>query len=372
MVRGRLGLAEVLFLTGAACLALAYWTPPLMQLRESNRNWACQDNLRSLGVALDAYHDRHLCFPSGYSPADLNVDREGGMSWAHRVPSYAWSALILSELGYAEMHESLRVREGKLPEMLQDRSLSKILETPLPEFRCASDRLGDTMESSPLQANFKPLDRDRASVFGGASSYVANAGYFELHHPFYLAPPGKWTAQIIADTAPNNGIFFPTSRTHRRQVADGLSHTIAIGERGWYQGGSTWVGTANVRSAGVGDSGMCLGRVWWRINQLPQHKTSEMVSELPVLSTRVNQLQVSSPHTARNGFGSYHPFGANFLMADGSIRFLSDQIDFQNTIPAIGFSPTDPIPNPERLGLFQKLGIRNDSVLNARNESDAS
>lgn len=372
MPRRGFGLTEVFFLCGAACLVVGLFLPQLLSVRESARNWGCQNNLRQIGVATDAYHERHLSLPSGYAPSGYTIDSDGAETWGWNEPSYAWSALLLSDLGHPELHESLQIDNGDLPAAIRDPARANMLRFHVGEFRCASDHLGEAMDSAPLPRYQRSLDRGSGSVYAGASSYVGSAGYFELQHPFYLAPPNQWSKQFQKATGRNNGLFYPASRVHRRQIVDGLSQTIAVGERAWYQGGASWVGTANIRGVGVGDGGMCLGRVWWRINELPQSTTSEMTGQPPTLVTRQNGLTVGRPHTARNGFGSYHLGGANFLMADGSVRFIDDQIDFHNTIPVEGANPLDPIPDTDKLGLFQKLGIRNDSLQTGEQASGAS
>lgn len=362
MPRRGFGLTEVLFLGGAVCLLFAVFLPQLLNLRESARRLGCQNNLRQIGLAMDSYHDRHLSLPSGYVPSGYTIDQDSSATWGWNEPSFAWSALLLADLGHRGLYESLAIESGDLPAAIRDPATAVLLRSPVPEYQCASDHLGQAMDSAPLPRYQRSLDRGSGSVYAGSSSYVASAGYFELQHPFYLASPNQWSKQFQKATGQNNGLFFPASRIHRRQIVDGLSQTIAVGERAWYQGGASWVGTASLRGVSVGDGSMSLGRVWWRINELPQSATSEITSLPPTLVTRENGLTVGRPHTARNGFGSYHLGGANFLMADGSVRFIDDQIDFRNTIPVEGANPLEPIPDIAKLGLFQKLGIRNDSV----------
>ncbi len=372
MPRRRFGLTEVLFLSGAACLVVAILLPQILSLRASARRWSCQDNLRQMGLAMDAYQEKHLSLASGYVPSGYMIDQDGAATWGWNEPSYAWSALLLADLGHQELYESLAIENGDLPAVIQNPARAAMLRSPVAEYRCVSDHLGEAMDSAPLPRYQRSLDRGSGSVYAGASSYVGSAGYFELQHPFYLAPPNQWSKQFQKATGRNNGLFYPASRVHRRQIVDGLSQTIAVGERAWYQGSANWVGTANIRGVSVGDGGMCLGRVWWRINELPQSATSEMTGQPPTLVTRENGLTVGQPHTARNGFGSYHLGGANFLMADGSVRFIDDQIEFQNTIPVEGANPLDPIPDIDQLGLFQKLGIRNDSLQTSDRASGAN
>ena len=365
MLRRGFGATELAFTIGVLSLLAASFLPQLLKLRESTRSRSCRNNLRQIGLAMDTYHERHLSFPSGYFPSDYTINQDGIANWGYGTPSYAWSALLLGDLGYQDLYDQLGASTANLAAVVNDPVRRPLLRNQIQEYRCGSDQIGEAMDSAPIPPYQQLLDRDTGrvnGVYGGASSYVANGGYFELNHPLQLAPSSGWLKQLHMKTGPNNGVFHPASRTHRRQIVDGLSQTISVGERAWYQGSASWVGTANVRGVEVGDSGVCLARVWWRINQLPQSIISEVTGPKPVVVTRENLLLVRHPHSARNGFGSYHLGGANFLMADGSVRFIDDHIDFANTIPVAGANPLDPIPNVEKLGLFQKLGIRNDSL----------
>ena len=197
------------------------------------------------------------------------------------------------------------------------------------------------MENAPL-----PLGRGSLStnidLYGGSSSYVGNCG---------LASPQFPT---VLKLGPANGLFFTNSGVELASITDGLSQTIAIGERAWYQGSATWAGTANVHGEWGSGNSAILGRVYYRINEMPDPPG--------VMITPRSDLVISARWSSRSGFGSYHAGGAYFLFADGSVHFLSENLDSRVTMPPDG-GPHRPIPDPDLLGTFQRLGVRNDGLV---------
>ncbi|MFQ5734257.1 MAG: DUF1559 domain-containing protein [Planctomycetaceae bacterium] len=156
--------------------------------------------------------------------------------------------------------------------------------TYLPVFRNPSD-------SAP---NFWTL-RDGAT--GAAlttlptSNYVGNFGTTELED-CEDAPLGV--------TCNGNGLFFHNSSVRFRDVTDGTSNTIHVGERrtrsdlGWH---STWVGV-------IPGGEEAFARILGVADHTPNHVTSHFDD-------------FSSPHTG----------GAFMLFADGHVRFLSENIN---------------------------------------------
>mgnify|MGYP003344918406 FL=1 len=104
---------------------------------------------------------------------------------------------------------------------------------------------------------------------------------------------------IEVDDAPGagNGMFFRSSRLGMRDILDGTSKTLLVGERHGRLGGSTWAGVvtgakaARIRIVGVAD-----------------HTPNDR-------------------HHHFDDFTSNHPTGVHFLVGDGSVQRIDDTID---------------------------------------------
>lgn len=350
-------LVELLVVIGIVSILLALILPAVQQSRAAARRAECMSHLRQIGIALHNYHDVHDGFPPGYTP------RKIGNGQAHRYrpmySTYAWGVNLLPFVEQSALYDELDVDQTSLEELLisDPQRAAALVRTQLEIYRCPDDLAEETLESAPIATKLRFLNRDdgdvTTAIAGASASYVGNCGYYPPYHA------AAATAGVLLDnrderTGPNNGVFWPGSHVRMADITDGASHTIAIGERAWFQGSSTWVGTANVRGDAAGGAGVCLGRVYWRINELPDPPG--------VLITPRNELKIRGPVTARSGFSSYHAGGANFLFADGSVRFLGENIDHRVTTPPDGVDVTDPVPDAELLGTFQRLGIRDDGL----------
>jgi prepilin-type processing-associated H-X9-DG protein len=118
------------------------------------------------------------------------------------------------------------------------------------------------------------------------ASYVAMFGTLELEDC-----EGLCSQQCRSD-----GPFYHNSKTNFRDILDGLTSTILAGERSVRVGDSTWTGS-------VSGGEEAFARVMGIADHTPNH-----------------------PHSHLDDFGSHHPGGAQFLLGDGSVRFLSESI----------------------------------------------
>ncbi len=161
-----------------------------------------------------------------------------------------------------------------------------------------------------------------------ASTYVGCVGYWDINVP-----------RDHGNTK-NNGVLFNNSGIRMRDITDGPSNTIMVGERANFQGGATWIGNRNPRGSGPRGADYVLFQVRRPINDTTTNTTNGRFEAA----------------------GSEHTGGAQFLFADGSVHFLSENISFwagrQRTRNHTAGSLRAQDLN--RLGVFQRLGIRND------------
>jgi prepilin-type N-terminal cleavage/methylation domain-containing protein/prepilin-type processing-associated H-X9-DG protein len=128
--------------------------------------------------------------------------------------------------------------------------------------------------------------------------------------------------QIAED---NDGVFFLNSRVRYRDIPDGSTNTLFFGEKIRTGADLNWLsGTrSSLRNAGS------------KPNQLPSTRDFRSGNRVDVPESMIDP-------TVVGGFGSRHTGGAQFALGDGSVRFLSENIDLQ---------------------LYQSLVSRNDGTL---------
>ena len=352
---------ELLALLGAGCIVASLWLPQIERWRESARKQQCLGNLRQIGIALQDYHGAHQALPPGYSPGGFKRLPKGGAEWPADTPSYCWAVWLLPFVGNNDLYAKLGVGQVSLVDAIRDPNRLMLLRNPLAIYRCPSDLAGDSFATAPIHPENRFLDKKMSRsdeiIAGGTSSYVGSGGYFSLNLPSALSAEAQYGRK--PSLRANNGLFSVACSIRHSDITDGLANTFAVGERAYFQGSSTWVGVQNVNTEP--SASICLGRVYWRINELPS-EFWELPSPEFEFATPTKGFYVSRSESAKGGFSSYHLGGAHFLMADGSVRFLSNDIDFHNTIHLLGVNPTEPIPDIDTLGVFQRLGIRNDGL----------
>jgi hypothetical protein len=180
------------------------------------------------------------------------------------------------------------------------------------------------------------------------SNYVGSLGFFY----------GRQCVPATGLACNNVGIFYIGSEVAIKDITDGTSHTLLLGERDDRCNAASWIGTPNPPDINHLTGYFQVATTLWGVSQPERPKT-------PPPFVRYCDAAFSSAHVG----------GANFAMADASIRFISDEIDFDDDgCPhdvASGFTPTfeQPYPpnwpecNTNSLGVLHRLGSRNDGLV---------
>jgi prepilin-type N-terminal cleavage/methylation domain-containing protein/prepilin-type processing-associated H-X9-DG protein len=291
--RGRgFTLIELLVVITIVGLLVALLLPAVQAAREAARRAQCQNNLKQISLALHGYHDAQGTFPSGFS-----LDRPG---IDPHMPGWAWGTRLLGGLEQGALYNSLNVSQP----FLFAAPNQTVIETRLSVFLCPSS--GDR---GPVSSGFI-----EQPIFGldqlAPGQYVASAGSISL----------KGGNGRIAQ---GDGVFFLNSREAIRDIADGSSSTLMIGERSRDVADSTWVGVSDPNSI------LCTKDNWpiktcasamFMVLGRTGPASDILYGSVPAGNTP------NSSGAGADGFRSMHPGGCNFLFGDGSVRFIKETI----------------------------------------------
>jgi prepilin-type N-terminal cleavage/methylation domain-containing protein/prepilin-type processing-associated H-X9-DG protein len=278
MRRSGFTLVELLIVIAIIGVMMGLLLPAVQKTREAANRIKCKNNLRQIGLALHAYHDRAGSLPPGYWS---RVARDG----SDLGPGWGWAAFILPELEQDNLYRSIRFDLD-----IADPANEPARLTPLAVFRCPSDELVD---SFPV-----------VNAVGQPITTVAHGNYVGMFG----------TPEITCNPGKGNGVFYRNSRVRLTDITDGTSNTLMIGERSSNLALATWTGAV---TGGV----------------VPPARPSPLGPEgAPVLVLGHTGL-ASEGHTPNNpinhvdDFWSRHTSGVNFLFADCSVRNLNDAIN---------------------------------------------
>ena len=198
-------LVELLVVIAIIGVLIALLLPAVQAARESARRSQCSSQIRQMGVALMVHHDQQNTYPSG-----RNETRQFGQSWAFQ---------LLPMLEEQAVHDSLV--EG---ERVDSPANIAAMRTPVEVFACPSRR---------KPAANRDFDNDdeptKTPAAGALGDYAANAGH-HLLIGLVITPDDSRPFDRKLDPA-EAGPIFTYSRIKARRVTDGLSNTLAIGER---------------------------------------------------------------------------------------------------------------------------------------------
>lgn len=311
-------LIELLVVIAIIAVLIALLLPAVQQAREAARRTQCRSHLKQIGLALHNYHDIFNALPPG------NVHKNGNQNVA-AMAAWGWHTFILPQLDQGNLFTAMGVNQRDLDTVLRDPAIQNLPKSVIPVYLCPSDT-GPTLNSK------REYDTPYSAVFGGQPVHLGSTNYVGVSGTRWSTPQ-DW---IVSGIDPF-GTFWGDSRVRLQDITDGTSNTFIVGERDWKLGWSgNWPGQRNYTGTGI-----------WGTRQ-----------NLAILDVKINDplLQPNGNPANSRGFSSEHVGGAHFLFGDGRVQFISENISFNTT----GQNQTPP---PATLGVFQRLGRREDGLL---------
>lgn len=301
-------LIELLVVIAIIAILIALLLPAVQQAREAARRTQCKNNLKQIGIALHNYHDTHSRFPSASVNGRNNLPGCGG--WV-RFSGYSWRVMILPYIDQAPLYNQFDFRTSALHGCLggggSQPNWNQIRNTIIPGFICPSDP--------------HPAQR---SGWAGANYVAAVRARGDNSH-------GNTTHRDLG--------AITRAGTRMADFVDGTSNTIMVGEvfrgKDFFRtsgGGNNQNGNRShrwVESTGWGqvNAGVRVD------NSLPNDPNNPHKF---VQVRRINDDQrdevswtdaVNGGNTGHRPMSSLHVGGAQAILADGSVKFISENVD---------------------------------------------
>ncbi|MFO0964234.1 MAG: DUF1559 domain-containing protein [Gemmataceae bacterium] len=285
--RGRPGftLIELLVVIAIIAILIALLVPAVQKVREAAARVQCQNQIRQLAIAAHAFHDANKVLP-------YNGSKFGGLAGCcspEGDAEWSWIARALPYFEQAPLYRTLNIDTSAL-------TPGSAINTNIAMLNCPSD-----------PDNTGPMN-NRANFSGGTVVGVTN----------YKGVEGSnWCWGTYVNYGPSgdcNGLENSDGFFHRRDIvkkrkltsaSDGTSNTFLIGEVlvGWdYH--ISWPYSNHT-------TGTCSIPLNYRDGVPPGGNYQSNWGNWP----------------NRYSFRSAHTGGANFVMGDASVRFVSDTVD---------------------------------------------
>ncbi len=309
-------LVELLVVIAIIGTLIGLLLPAVQSARESARRTTCTNNLKQLGIAMHNHENVMRKFPPGY----LNTLADGSSAIANSQFTWTWGTFLLPFMEQVSMYDSL---QPMTTSVFNSAGKIDLLQTPIGGLRCPSD------------SEFNPINQGTASrtidVNGQTGVKTASSSYTANNTSYRWQSGGRYIGAPKTSSQPGaNGLFWRDSAVRIKDVTDGLSKTIMLGEKRtrWSQSGLAYV-------TRVGNEQL------------------DMEAGLATGSVQLNWAHSES----RRGFSSDHAGGLLvFLLADGAAVTIAD------TIPHVTSRTSTSDPLVDDWSLFERLLGRDDGL----------
>src|SRR5262245_47145847 len=294
MVRRGFTLIELLVVIAIIAILIGLLVPAVQKVREAAGRTQCANNLHQISLAAHNYHNVYKRLPPGIN---LPISKQSGAVFPTNAlyksgkitdpPSpglfYSWAEAILPYIEQDGLQKSLDLTQREFANCKGPDSIgAQVVQI----FICPNDYLP--------QGNVSTFVSGGVTHYFGMNSYGANGG----------------TRSWFVSSMTIDGVFWINSQVRLMGISDGTSNTFMFGER--YHADPAYT---NLSTLG--------GWAWANFNAPQDYILSTPV---PINFQLAQDTKIGAPTFFEDdrvcAFGSGHAGGANFAMADGSVRFL--------------------------------------------------
>ena len=314
-------LIELLVVIAIIAVLIALLLPAVQQAREAARRTQCRNNLKQLGLALHNYHSSYNLFP---------LSQLGGVTGGSDWRGHSAQVMLLPYIDQTPIYNAYNMNvwawwDGS--KGTADDAAGMAGQAKIPAFRCPSNQA--SANGRPGN-NYVVCEGDNAGMFndgvtGGYSEGKQN-GIFNIRVPVSIAGITDGTTNTIMAS---EQLVYSTSTNLDKLI--GMRQAVAI-PSGW---DGTFMTQAQLDdwgtrcNASTNNQRTETGQFW----HVGVHEQGTFNTLLPPNSKYGNCTAhcsgCATDGTAMVGARSQHTGGVTVLLGDGSVRFVSDNIDYQ-------------------------------------------
>jgi prepilin-type N-terminal cleavage/methylation domain-containing protein/prepilin-type processing-associated H-X9-DG protein len=295
-------LIELLVVIAIIAILIALLLPAVQQAREAARRSQCQNNLKQLGLGLHNYHSAREEFPIGSGPTIANGY---GYSWWYQILPYFEESTLFDRIDTTQSGHISPTAQGGI-----------FYKYTFPMGRCPSSSL-ETYSWSP------------DDPYRYAPTYAGISGCADDRLPDVVRNAIDARMGFVSAA----GVLIGLKPVSIGQITDGTSNTLIVGEQSDWCFDSSTGEQRDCRSDSLHGFQMGCGSQVGELCHRAYNTTA--------ISLRINEktwnalgvgLQRGSDGTSNWGgnrpIQSAHPGGAHIALADGSVRFFTEDTEF--------------------------------------------
>jgi prepilin-type N-terminal cleavage/methylation domain-containing protein len=302
-------LIELLVVIAIIAILIALLLPAVQQAREAARRSQCKNNLKQIGLGLHNYHDIYNAFPIGR----LRNTYYNANNWS--TGNYTWLARLLPQIDQAAIYNTIDFSYAGSSNSTFDGNGGPHSTNPggarrqiISAFRCPSD---------PGRGGIVFRGPDGSTATGPAPD-------FSYGQTNYVGSAGSWTLE----QNPPKGVFATNSFVNVRDILDGTSNTAIASE--------TIIGFPHLNVNGTGSPEVCAATLG-TLESTPANTSGNswfysywayqfaFTSWYPPNNSKNYDCAANSDRLAPAR--SMHTGGVHATLADGSVRFVTENID---------------------------------------------
>jgi len=283
--RSAFTLIELLVVIAIIAILIALLLPAVQKVRESASRAQCQNNLKQIGIGLHNYHGQYQRFPAPRPEPGYQYTGGAQTVLTGTSPSTLSLAWMGKLLPFIEQENLYKQASTPTPAPNYFTNYTAAINVVVKTYVCPSDPRTEVQQGKPGNAAFTCY----LGVEGSDDAFSLGA-----------------TNGIMAPMLKNTGTTIPNQGLRVTDITDGASSTLMVGER---------------------PPAADLGWGWWGYSDYDTLLPNPFIDYwYPACSSKVPDKYregIVSDDCDSQHFWSTHSNGANWLLGDGSVRFIA-------------------------------------------------